>query len=337
MKRATLILAVLLVTVAMVAPAATPDIALGPDGTLYRLEAADGQIFLAVERSGDEPELIPVPQTTGITASSLLIDIDPATKTIVAAWQESPAEDLSRIMLATWHEGTWFGPVAMAGEDGIVSVHPSLLVHDTNLRGSDEDGNPIVTGIESRVHMAWWGDPAADDRGRAYYASTVLDENGVPDMESWDPMPMRSLAPWGSGCNLGEDPTGLTYPRLFVDAQSGDPHLIFTDLLNCMFGIGRLVAETDPSDDEEPATSQRRRNVIVFGLRKMVFIKPGLPLNDADFEVGHNLSIALYWNADDAIQYITLDNDSWSEIKTLKVGDHLSRENAIDLVRRLAR
>ncbi len=337
MKRATICLAVFLATVAMVASAGTPNIALGPDGTLYRLEAVDGQLSIAVERAEQDTDVIPVPQTTGIEASSLLLDVDPATGTVVAVWQETPAEDLSRIMLATWHGGTWFGPVAVAGEDGVTSVHPSLLVHDTKLTATDDDGNLVIMGIESRIHMAWWQDPAADDGGSAYYASTVLDENGVPDMESWDPVSMGSLAPWGSGCSLGEDATGLTYPRLFVDAQSGDPHLIFADLPNCMFGIVRLAEEATPDGDDEPATSQRRRNVIVFGLRKMVFIKPGLPLNDADFEVGHNLSIALYWNAGDALQYITLDEDSWSDIKSLKLGDHLSREDAVNLVRRLAR
>jgi len=337
MKRAILCLAVLLATVAMVASAGTPNIALGPDGTLYRLEAADSGLSLIMERAEQNLDIIPVPQTTNIKATSLLIDFDPATKTIVAAWQENPTEGLSRIMLATLHDGTWFGPITVAGQSRLNAAHPSLLAHDTKLTATDDDGNVVITGIESRIHLAWWEDLTADDGGSAYYASTILDENGIPDMEDWVPVEMEALVPWGSGCTLDEDASGLTYPRLFVDAQSGDPHLIFADLPNCMFGIVRLAEEAEPQDDEDPVTSQRRRNVIVFGLRKMVFIKPGLPLNDANFEVGHNLSIALYWNADDAVQYITLDEDSWSEIKTLKLGEHLNREDAIELVRDLAR
>jgi len=336
MKRIAILFALFMATLAMMASASTSNIALGPDGTLYRLEPVDGELSVIVETPGQEANVIVVPQANAANASSLLLDIDPATGTLAAVWQETPTGYLSWIMLATWHDGTWFGPIAVAGQNGSVAVHPSLLIHDTALMGTDDEGNPVRTGTESRIHLAWWEDPAADDGGKAFYASTVLDENGVPDMEDWDPISMRSLAPWGYSCSLGEDMSSLTYPRLFVDAQSGDPHLIFADLPNCMFGIVRLAEETDPGDDEEPAIAQRRRNVIVFGLRKMVFIKPGLPLNDADFEVGHNLSIALYWNAGDAIQYITLDNDSWSDIKTLKVGDHLSREDAINLVRHLA-
>ncbi len=338
MQRATIVLAVFLATVAMVASAGTPNIALGPDGTLYRLEAANSGLSLTMERAEQNLEIIPVPQTASVNATSLLIDFDPATGTIVTAWQENPTDGLSRIMLATLHDGTWFGPVAIAGQSRLNAAHPSLLVHDTKLTATDDDGNVVVTGIESRIHLAWWENLAADDGGSAYYASTVLDENGVPEMEDWAPVEMEALVPWGSGCTLEEDASGLTFPRLFVDAQSGDPHLIFADLPNCMFGIVRLAEEPAPGGDgEEPVTSQRRRNVIVFGLRKMVFIKPGLPLNDADFEVGHNLSIALYWNAESAVQYITLDEDSWSDIKTLKLGDHLSREDAINLVRGLAR
>jgi len=337
MKRATICIAVLLVTVAMVASAGTPNIVLGPDGTLYRLEPGRNSLSLIMERADKNPEIVPVPQTSSIDTSFLLLDFDPATGTVVAAWQENPTENLTRIMLATLHDGTWFGPIAVAGQSRLDAVHPSLLVHDTKLTTTDEDGKVTVVGVESRIHLAWWEDLDADDGGSAYYASAVLDENGIPDMEEWAPVEMETLVPWGSGCSLKEDASGLTFPRLFVDAQSGDPHLIFADLPNCMFGIVRLAGEAAPDEDEDPATSQRRRNVIVFGLRKMVFIKPGLPLNDADFEVGHDLSIALYWNTKDAVQYITLDNDSWSEIKTLKLGEHLSREAATSLVRRLAK
>lgn len=337
MQRAIAYLAVLLSTVAMAASAGTPNIALGPDGTLYRLEAADSGLSLILERAEQNPEIIPVPQTANANASSLLIAFDPATKTIVTTWQENPTENLSRIMLATLHEGTWFGPIAVAGQSRLNAEHPSLLVHDTKLTATDDDGNVVVTGIDSRIHLAWWEDLTADDGGSAYYASTVLYENGIPDMEDWVPVEMKALVPWGSGCQLEDDASGLSFPRLFVDAQSGDPHLIFADLSNCMFAIVRLREAPESDGDEDPVTGQRRRNVIVFGLRKMVFIKPGLPLNDANFEVGHNLSIALYWNAGDAVQYITLDQDSWSDIKTLKLGDHLSREDAINLVRGLAR
>ncbi|HHQ49488.1 MAG TPA: hypothetical protein ENK19_11480, partial [Acidobacteria bacterium] len=321
MKRATFCLAVILATGAMVASAATPNIVLGPDGTLYRLQAGSNSLSLTMERADKNPQIVPVPQTSGIDAPYLLLDFDPATKTVVAAWQENPTENLSRIMLATYHEGTWFGPVAVAGQSRLDAVHPSLLVHDTKLTETDDDGNVSVVGIESRIHLAWWEGLGTDDGGSAYYASAVLDENGVPDMEDWVPVEMETLVPWGSGCSLEEDASGLTFPRLFTDAQSGDPHLIFADLPNCMFGIVRLAEEPAGSGDGDPLVSQRRRNVIVFGLRKMVFIKPGLPLDNANFEVGHDLSIALYWNTKDAVQYITLDNDSWSDIKSLKVGE----------------
>jgi len=335
MQRAVVFWTVFLAAVVTVASAGTPNIALGPDGALYRLDTVDGQLVLTVERSEEEIDVVPVPQTTGIEAAELLLDIDPATGTLVAAWEETLSEDLAQIALATWKDGTWYGPVIVAGGTGEVAVHPSLLIHDTKLTMTDEDGNTVLAGIESRIHMAWWQDPDAEDGGSAYYATTILDENGVPEMESWAPVSMGSLAPWGSGCSLGDNVPGLTYPRLFVDVQSGDPHLIFTDLPSCMFGIVRLLGEPEEGEDDT-VTSQRRRNVIVFGLQKMVFIEPGLPLNNTDFEVGHNLSIVLYWVDDDAVNYITLDEDSWSEIKSLRLGDHLSREDAVNLVRGLA-
>ncbi|MCG6963924.1 MAG: hypothetical protein LJE95_11725 [Acidobacteria bacterium] len=343
MRRTLTILMVLMLGGALTAGAAVSNMTLDHAGTLYRLQPKDDRLVLSIGAPDVEPLEVPVPWTTGVEASYLLVDVDEATGTVVAAWQQAMGETGSRVMLATWKQGTWFGPVVVAGNDGAPAVHPTLLVHDTPMTKTDEDGNVTGSWVSSRIHLAWWQDPAADEGGRAFYATTTLDTTGLPDMSQLDPVEMGSLAPWGTTCNLRENSSGLTYPRLFVDAESGDVHLAFVSFTDCMFDVVPL--HDQPATEDDTATGQRRRTVVVFGRSnvvpgraKMVFIRPGLHLNEADFAVGHNLSIVLYWNGpeNESVQYMTMNSGESSEVKTLPLSSTLNRQAAVELVRRLA-
>lgn len=343
MRRTLTIVMALMLGGVLTAGAAVSNMTLDRAGTLYRLQPRDDRLVLSIGAPEVEPLEVPVPWTTGIEASSLLVDVDGATGTVVAAWQQAMGDTGSRIMLATWKEGTWFGPVVVAGNDGAAAVHPTLLVHDTPMTQTDDDGNVTGSWVSSRIHIAWWQDAEADDGGRAFYATTTLDANGLPDMSQLDPIEMGSLAPWGTTCNLRESSSGLTYPRLFVDAESGDVHLAFVSFTDCMFDVVPL--HDQPATQDDTATGQRRPTVVVFGRSnvvlgraKMVFIRPGLHLNEADFAVGHNLSIVLYWNGpeNESVQYMTMHGDESSEVKSLPLSSTLNRQAAVELVRRLA-
>ena len=323
--------------------ATAPDMVLAPGATLYRLAPVDDQLAVVVSSPAEESLVIPVPQTTGVQATAPRIDYDRATTTIVAVWQENTDPDTSRIMLATYHEGTWFGPVQVS-DDAAPAINPSLLVHDARILVPAEDDESEDTFVlEPWIHLAWWADPGAEDGGHAMYLALPLDGKGVPALEEAAPVELRSLLPFGLSCGYEEDMSSLAAPRLFVDAQTGEPHLIFADLSQCLFEIVRLHPEPEGSDDDGVLTEQRRRNVIVFGVRKHIAIRPGLRLTEAQFEVGHDLSVVLSWDETDeegattGISYITLRDEGWSELNTLRLGEDLDHERAMALIRRLAR
>ena len=352
-KSLTLVLTMLLAG-ALAASAAVPNMALDRSGTLYRLGSDGEQLVLTINSpSAEEPIVIPVPQTTGIAASSTIVDFDASTATVVAVWQENISEELSRIMLATYHDGTWFGPVSVAGDDGVSASNPSLLVHRTTLppvvseesaTAGTEDAADAPAADEppstiTMIHLAWWEGPP-DSTGTAAYGSTSLGDDGIPAVEDFAPVELRSLLPFGIVCDSSESSAGLTHPRLFIDQETGDPHVVFADLSDCLFEIVRLHLESPDAagGEDPPVTSQRRRNVIVFGVRKHIAIKPGLPLDRAEMVVGRGLSIVMHWDDPDqeSIDYITLGGDGWSEVSYLKLGPSLSHENGVRLIERLA-
>jgi hypothetical protein len=123
---------------------------------------------------------------------------------------------------------------------------------------------------------------------------------------------------------------------LFVDPQSGDPHVIFSDIGECLFIIRQLrpVLERLPEDDYDIVTDQRRRHVVIIDRETNRGINPNLQLANAQFDVGHGMSIIIHWDEGDAVSYVGLDDTGWSDIKVLPLYDDLTHETAVELIRR---
>ena len=66
-----------------------------------------------------------------------------------------------------------------------------------------------------------------------------------------------------------------------------------------------------------------------------VTIAPDIRLAQASLEVGSGLTIVTYWDVEGAIEYITMDLDGWSAVMTLQVGETMSHEQGVELIRRL--
>jgi len=316
---------------AVFAGAAVGTMTLDRSGTLYRVAPADTGLAITMSVPGEEPAVVRIPQTEGIDVSQSVMAFDNRSRTVVIAWQEDDG-DISRIQLATYHHGTWFGPVALTGLDGVSAANPSLLVHTAVTHLEDE-----TTVVTTFIHLAWWAG-AIDGAGEGYamYAAIRLDDQGVPAVDEADPVALRTLLPFGIVCGMQDNNASLAHPKLFIDPQTGDPHALFVDTTSCMFEIVRLHEEL-PAQDDDTITAQRRGHVVVFGVRKDISIPPGLRLRGTQFVVGHNLSVVGYWDGESGIDYILMGNAGWSEIRTLRVDDTLSHEQAVGLIRQLAR
>ncbi len=327
MRRLSLAFAVLALATGPCARAG--DMTLTKDGTLYRLASDGQQLVLTATAVDGSTTVMPVPQTTGDDARELQVAVDGATGVVVAVWQEGTG-DLAQVELATLTAGTWQGPEVVAGSVGAPAANPALLVHRVATVVEEEDGPQVYA--TTVAHLAWWQGLDTPTRGEAWYAAVPLEDDGRFDLMEAAPVALRDLIPFGFNCNAIADPANLAYPRLFVDPGTGDPHVMAVDLPSCLFQIVQLRPELG---DPDPVT-KRRRHTIIFGYNEMIAANAALPLSTAKVEVGHGLSVVLYWDGPTAISYTLLRAEGWSEVRALPLGAGLDRDRAVELIRGLA-
>ncbi len=319
MRRLPLLTCVFLL--AATVAAATGGMGLGPNGTLYILRH-DGDQMVLTERTADGvSQSLPVPETWGVMATNIAIAVDPVSEAAVGIWQEEFADGLARVMLVGYAKGTWTGPFVLAGDDGVRAANPSLLVHRAVI--SLEDGDEIATSI---VFVAWWRGESEID-GNATLANMPLNDSGQPLFDERETVDLFSNLPYGFACSLEGNEHSLAHPKLFIDPQSGNPHVVFPDLEECLFNILELEPVLD---------TQRGRLVVILATGSHILINPNLTMNKASFAIGHNLSVVIYWDVEDAIKYVGLNEQGWSELKVLQLTDELDHERAVNLIRSVA-
>lgn len=322
---------------AVAAGAGAADMVLTRQGTLYRAAyAADAGIVITEQGPGGTLRDLAVPLTASTDATAIHLDADAATGGLYVVWQSGIEPD-TRVELAWFHDESWYGPYVLAGGDGAVAHSPEMRFHRTSTSADwfDADGNAVTVDVEMPfLHVVWWQRDSGYDAGVAVYQAIPVDEAGLPNLGDRPAVALAKLLPYGIGCPGIDDVTELASPRLLVDPQSGNPHVMATDLADCLIQILELDAQLADEPDLDP---KRRRHVIILRTQEMLYVNPDLPLASAEAEVGHGLSVVLHWDTGDAVEYIQLEGDLWSDIRSLPLTDELDHEKAVDLIRSLVR
>jgi hypothetical protein len=314
----------------MAAAAAASDMALTRGGDFYRVAPSDDGIVVG-HRSADGTlgEYL-IPQTAGITATSMQVGVDERTGAVIVAWQRGEAPE-SSVEIAWLANEWWIGPYTIAGGDGNAVENPQLML-DRVVDVVEEDGEPIEVAT-TFLHIVWWSFTEDRNDGSAYLASIVLDDDGNPLIDAFQPIALSDLLPYGIGCEGINDAAGLAHPMIFDDPQSGSPHIFATDFANCVFQILKLDYEVV---DDWLGEIKRRRHIVLLGLESMIAANPDIILSTAKVEVGHNLDLVMYWDAENAVEYVPLDENGVPSVKSLPFGEGgLTREEAIEMVRSL--
>jgi hypothetical protein len=330
MRPKLLVVLIAVMLCAVVVSAETSHMALDREGTLYRAIRGKEQLLLEIKAPGGQPEVVPVPQTMGDMINVTLVSIDQSSGAVVLVWQELVDHVFKRIMVASLMEGVWFGPVEIAGDEYSWATNPAMLVHTT--QSELEDGSSLASTF---VHLVWWTGENLDDGGHATGVSIPLDGGQIVLDEAVN-ISLEDLIPYGVACDMTGEEATLKHPKLFVDPQTGSPHILFVDLRDCLFGIVQL-APTVPEISDSTVSSQRRRHIIVWRDRMIIPVHPDLVLAGAKFDVGFNLAVVMYWDKDQAIDYALLDESSWSEIRSLPLTEQIDHEQGVSLIRRLAK
>jgi hypothetical protein len=306
------------------------DMTLTRAGDLYGVGQTETGLVVTVTMSDGSSLELEVPQTTGIDATSVDVAVDELTGSIFVLWQEGAGAD-STVVFANYTEDTWFGPMILAGGDGTAAMNPEMLVfrHSAEVEVEGEELPRLYE--DTFVHIAWWGFVGAPNDGSAYYSGVPLDEQGMPDFIDFEPRAVSELLPFGINCSVGSEAPALLHPRLFVDPESGNPHIFAADLGQCLFQIIELSYQP-----EVESMAKRRRRVVVLGRARMLTIRGDVNLATAKVGIGHNLSVVMYWDESEDVEYIRADDEGWSDMRSLSTGEDLSRDRAIELIRDLA-
>ena len=330
------LIAAIALGVAGIAGAAGPMV-LTEGGDLYSASTRENRVVINARYADGTVEDLFIPQSAAAVESSLQVGVDEATGAVYVLWQKWTGMD-ARVRLAGYMDGTWIGPRTFAGGDGTAASNPVMLIHRAVTKvvdGTDRDGEPIVSEFAtSFLHLAWWSQYNDDDPGLAVYAGVPLHTNGMPQFRDMQPIELSDLLPYGFAC-FEVDGENVRHPKLFIDPQSGSPHVFATDLSNCLFQIYELIPRIE---EEDLVVEKRRRQIIILRKAAMRALRPEIPFAKATLVIGGGLKILMHWDAeiDDAILYLELDEEGESGTKVLVLEDGLDHERATELIRELA-
>jgi hypothetical protein len=334
----TCLIAAIALGVAGVAGAAGPKV-LTDDGVLYSAGTRDNQVVVTARYSDDTVSELVVPQSVAAVESSLQVGVDEASGALYVLWQKFEGMD-ARLRVAGFIDGTWIGPRTFAGGDGTAAYNPALLIDRSvieTVEGVDENDDPIIgESASSFLHLSWWSQVSEEDSGLATYSAIELRDDGTPIWNTMDPIELYDLLPYGVGCFEFEAGDNLRHPKLFVDPRSGHPHVFATDLASCHFQILEILPTIE---EDEQTLEKRRRQIIILRHASAIALRPDLPLKSGRLEIGNGLSLLMHWDSDegDAVLYQKLDEEGISETKTLVLDEDLDHEQAVELIRELAR
>jgi hypothetical protein len=267
------------------------------------------------------------------------VGVDEASGALYVLWQKKTGME-ARLRLAGYLDGTWIGPMTFAGNDGTAAYNPQLFIRravSTFEEELGEDEEPIQIEIATTfLHLVWWSQASEDDVGVARYASIPLRDDGAVDNWQFEAVDLVDFLPYGIACFDIEVGDNLKHPKLFYDPQTGNPHVLATDLENCLFQILELKPEVV---EEVENDEKRRRQIIILRQGTMIAMRSDLPFADGRLEVGRGLKLIMHWDGDEegVLNYLELDREGVSETKSLKLGENLNHEQAVDLIRGLTK
>jgi len=315
--------------VAVAAFAAAGDMTLTRHGDLYRIAAADDGLVITATLADDTTAEYVVPGTAGAATSALNLAVDPIGNGLFVIWQQDDA-----VKFASFVNESWNSPMNLAGGDGFFAANPQMVLFRAVdvVEEEGDEGEIIEIEVASTfLHVSWWGYTETMGDGDAFYLPIPVADDGVADPEAYDPVVLSALLPYGIHCDGIEDASALAAPKLFSDPQSGFPHVFATDFNECLFYI--LQIGHDVTIDPE---TERRRHTIILRHGSTIPVNTDLPIDNSMIDVGHGLKLVMYWDAEGAVEYVTLDAEGSSDVMSLPIGEELSHEQAVELIEGLA-
>jgi hypothetical protein len=337
MKRLRYILmSIIVLGIAGFAGAAGP-VTLTSAGDLYSVSTRDNQVVVTARYADGTSSELFIPQSAAAVEDSLQVGVDENTGALYVLWQKMTGME-SRLRIAGYVDGTWIGPFTFAGNDGTAAFNPEFMIHRATTMITEEAAESeeaVVTELSATVlHLVWWSQVSEEDAGVAQYAALPVTTEGLPQFAKMERTALTDFLPYGIVCFDITGGDNLKHPKLLMDPKTGNPHIFATDFANCVFQIFELRPEVV---DDEAEVTKRRRQIIILRRPSTIALRPDLPLGTATLVVGGGLKMIIHWDGDleNTLQYLELDEEGESGIKTLLLDELVNHERAVDLIRDL--
>ena len=339
MRRAFLVCATLL---AAAASAANPY-SLDRNGVLWNASAGTEGLVLTGTKDGTQVvrSVVPFPVTiSGTTDTQIQVAADDLTGKVVVVWQRNWAYQVSEIMMAVWENGSWERVEHLSQDLAAYPRNPMIKLTQVSTTDPAPSGDPssAVAPQDSFLHVVWW---EGLDQAHADYALLCLTA-GLDDPAALVEKNLDEFVGIGLTCDQPVPPSVLEHP-LFADEGASDrAEVLFGSQRLCLFQLLQIsfVPNTSPpvaATGGMTATTQRRRSVPIFGLKKAFALTRDISMEGTRVILGGNLNPVAYRVVGPTIQYVTYSDQGWSPVRTLAVADGLTLDQAIPLVENLAR
>jgi hypothetical protein len=338
MKKVLCVLALLVLPVVAFADDQR-EILLTSDGTLFVAEQVSNDtsevdtsvmayIRLTV-RKGEETRRMIVPGTleAGLHKNPALA-YDDATKTLFVFWQRSASLLHSELLFQTMNGNSEWGPTAAFGDGR--NMRENLRIAVTRKADAPTpEGTGTMTVPQINVHAVWWETDSWDGQESAQYAMLTV-ENGAVIETSMQQL-YTFVDPSAAETRFVADSVANVYkhPSLFPSPQQDSVLVLFGEARDESFNRVRI----------RPAKIVGQARVhIPVGRNEG---RSGSPrFNTASNSrigtlVGGDDRVALYSVDGSNVHYVFFRDGKWSENYTVPIDSNISRDAAINAVRRL--
>ena len=335
-----IILALVLLVQPLVAAAQDQrELLLTGEGTLYIAErryandhpddsvSSVSYIALSVREGETVRELI-VPGTVADgTHASPALAFDAPSRTLFVFWQRSGSLLHSELLFQSLSADGQWSPVSSFGSVSNMRENFSIAV---TRKSEFLAENGTTTSIpEINVHAVWWETDTYDGLQSANYAMLTIENGSVADIT------IQKLSDFAQSDAPAADPDALVpdvlkHPAVTVAAQQ--------DEVNVIYGDVRSGSLERVSIKPRKVIAEARVHIPV-GRHGGKIGAPRLVTDSADARVttlaNANGRIAVYTTGDKVVRYSLYADAQWSDARELRLDENLTRETAIQAVRRL--
>ena len=336
MKRALLILALLVAPVLLHAQSPDRAILLAPNGTVYTVDSTlnegagsitSSRYLTLTIQNGTSILKTNVPASlTGGNNWQPELAFDSDSDTLFVFWLHSQNTILgaNELLFSSYQNGKWNAPSSI--DDVPYHFRYNLRVGMTRSVQAQDDGGGARQVPGLTVHVAWWDESSVGEVCR--YAMLTVEKGVVTAVYRRD-LPDFINNAYMRSFELGNDDRELLrHPIVFESPDHDTVDIVFGDMQTNT--IHRLTLK--------PVLDSRVR--IPIGVRDGGFPAPHHKLT-SDAKLSAIATpydrLVFYYIANGAVKYLQFEDGSWQREKTITLTDAVSAEAAVSALRRMVR